>query len=237
MSEEFDLFELEQKLADEARAALAALPPDSPGRAAFAHLLQGYEKLLRETKRLLHIADRREAELHRDKSRLGELTASLAFKAEHDPLTGAYNKGKITELARRTLDEREFCLLIFDIDFFKRINDNHGHPAGDAVLRQLVARARETLRESGRLGRFGGEEFAVLLDEVSLLHCRKFAEQLRRTVEAASFDIGDECLCITISIGATLCRKGEDFATVYRRADSALYEAKRGGRNRVVVAE
>lgn len=237
MNGEFDLFEMEQKLADAARGALAALPPDTPGREAFAHLLAGYEKLLRETKRLLHIADRRETELHRDKSRLGELTATLAFRAEHDPLTGAYNKGKITELAQRALTEREFCLLLLDIDFFKRINDEHGHPAGDAVLRQLVTLARGVLREGDRLGRFGGEEFAVLLDEVSLLQCRKFAERLRHAVEAAAFDLGDARLHITVSIGATLCRRDEGFPAVYQRADAALYAAKRGGRNRVVVAE
>jgi diguanylate cyclase (GGDEF)-like protein len=236
MNGDFDLFELEQKLADEARTALAALPADNPGHEAFARLLRGYEKLLRETKRLLHIADRREAELHRDKSRLGELTASLAFQAEHDPLTGAFNKGKITALIQAALVERECGLLIFDIDHFKRVNDTYGHPAGDSVLRHLVECALDALGDHDCLGRFGGEEFAVLLDDGSSLRCRQVAEQLRASVEAAKFDIGSCSISITISIGATLCRSSESFSEVYARADAALYEAKHSGRNRVVMA-
>lgn len=237
MNGEFDLFEMEQKLADAARRALAELPPASPGRDAFAHLLLGYEKLLRETKRLLNIAERREAELHRDKSRLGQLTQTLTFQAEHDPLTGAFNKGKISALLHQALTEREFGLLLLDIDHFKQVNDRHGHPAGDAVLRQLVARVREVLGDRDRLGRFGGEEFAVLADSASLLQCRKLAENLRRAVADAAFPVGALLLPVTISVGATLCRRGEAFDAVYARADGALYGAKHGGRNRVVVAE
>lgn len=237
MSEVFNLFESEDRLVQESRAWIEAGVLDASAQESMTRLLAGYERLLRETKQLIRLSDRREKELNRLNQELEQLTQSLAFLAEHDSLTGCLNKGAIEKRAAVALSEAETGLLLLDIDHFKRINDSYGHPAGDSVLKHLAERLREACADDDCIGRIGGEEFAILLHRrPSLMRLRAHAERLRRQVETTPILIGAQRVFITVSIGITVGDGGESFSSVYARADRALYAAKEQGRNRVDLA-
>lgn len=232
----FNLFADEEALLERAGAVLARLTLASGDELVTLHELHsGYARLLRESKQLIRIADRRERELNRANRRLQQLSQTLAYQADHDPLTGALNKGAIRRLAEDMLASGEGALLLLDLDHFKQVNDTLGHPCGDRLLQALVELVQELLPEEGVLGRFGGEEFLILLRDGSLLAARALAERLRQQVEANEIDWQGRPVRATVSIGLTLCQASEDFATVYQRVDQALYAAKHGGRNRVVI--
>ena len=126
-------------------------------------------------------------------------------------------------------------LIAADIDHFKAINDGHGHPAGDQVLKRFVEVCRQVLREQDMLGRMGGEEFAVLLPEEDVEGARRVAERLRAEIEALVVDVGGgETVRLTASFGVAAC--GRDLDGALAAADKALYQSKTGGRNRVTVA-
>lgn len=235
--EEFNLFSSEDALVAEARAYLETTPLDPASRETVSRLFTGYQKLLRETKQLIKISDRREKELNRLNRRLEQLTNSLAYQADHDTLTGLFNKGATTRQIEEALGVEDFSLLLFDVDHFKVVNDSHGHLVGDLLLRGLAELVQESLGQREIFGRFGGEEFIVLMPQSSLLQARVMAERLRTRVAEHIFECGDHHVRITISIGLTLCRVGEPFDSIYRRVDSALYTAKRSGRNRVEVGD
>jgi two-component system, cell cycle response regulator len=159
-----------------------------------------------------------------------------------DELTGLYNRrylfAHLDELmARVNGDGVGIALLIFDIDHFKRVNDTSGHAAGDNVLRQIAARALDSVRSVDLVARLGGEEFAVVMPETSLAVAAAVADRLRLAVASEPFVLGPdgERLPITVSIGATTTIAGEDRGQLLKRADDALYEAKSAGRNRVVA--
>jgi diguanylate cyclase (GGDEF)-like protein/PAS domain S-box-containing protein len=167
------------------------------------------------------------------------LEAELRQQADTDGLTGLLNRRafmvateKAFDLARR--HGRPLALLLLDADHFKRVNDTHGHPAGDAVLVELSRIATACLRRSDRLGRIGGEEFAVLLPETDEAGTIAFAERLLSDIRAARVDIGGEApLTFTVSIGiALLTPEMESHEALVQSADQALYAAKSGGRNR-----
>ena len=237
MAQDFNLFDAEDQLAEECRALLDAGGLSDACAAALAKMLAGYERLLRETKQLIRLSDRREHDLNRLNKKLEQLTHSLAYQAEHDFLTGCLNKGAMTARLSEALATRDCGLIILDIDHFKHVNDQHGHPAGDAVLRGLAEIMQEMLGSDDHLGRIGGEEFAILLQQPTLIQAKAFAERLRRAVEASAIDAGAQPLRITVSLGVTPCRQGEPFAAAYGRADEALYAAKTSGRNRVESRE
>jgi diguanylate cyclase (GGDEF)-like protein len=125
-----------------------------------------------------------------------------------------------------------FCVALVDIDFFKNINDTLGHSAGDTVLREFSASAMRSLRASDQFGRWGGEEFMLLMPQTSMQEAITGAQRLRLNTEALSFPVGED-LALTISIGLAQYRVGEDIEDTLRRADVALYRAKSAGRNRV----
>lgn len=161
--------------------------------------------------------------------------------ATTDPLTLALNRHGLEQRWSRlggatgaaSGDAR--ALLVLDIDHFKRINDSCGHDTGDRVLQELAALLRRHLRATDWLVRWGGEEFVVLLPSVDSGEVERIAENLRMAVEAHSFG---ECVPapVTVSVGVALHEPGEDFGALFKRADEALYQAKRSGRNRVVIA-
>jgi diguanylate cyclase (GGDEF)-like protein len=160
-----------------------------------------------------------------------------------DPLTQAYNRQYFSsriqgELAYAIRHETELSLLLLDIDYFKKINDGHGHLAGDAVLKEVARRMREQLRSEDVLARYGGEEFVILLRSIPLDGAALAGERLRRNVSAKPVDFEGTQIPVTISIGAaslTCCEtaSANDLVAV---ADRRLYKAKDEGRNRVVVA-
>lgn len=170
-----------------------------------------------------------------------EAEAEVARLASTDPLTGVANRRRFLEQLDLELDRgRRFgdpaTLLMLDVDHFKRVNDTHGHAAGDAVLRHLTELSRRSLRRIDLLGRLGGEEFAVLLPGTAREGAALLAERLRRQVAETPAHDGKGTIRVTVSIGLT--EFGPDDAapdTVLARADAALYRAKQAGRNRVEV--
>jgi diguanylate cyclase (GGDEF)-like protein/PAS domain S-box-containing protein len=159
----------------------------------------------------------------------------LISAASTDPLTGGLNRkawfDRAAEAARQ--GDSPHSLILFDIDRFKEVNDTHGHPAGDAVLRQISTLLAEQCRDGDLLGRIGGEEFALFLPETGQALAVQIAGRIRSAVEAAELASCAGPLHLTVSAGAALCPPGADLDLVYERADQALYKAKGRGRNTV----
>ncbi|TKT75006.1 GGDEF domain-containing protein [Aquamicrobium sp. LC103] len=170
-------------------------------------------------------------------SALAEAHARLAEKARRDEMTGLLNRETFfaaLEKSRRRTDAG--TLLIVDADNFKAINDNFGHLKGDEALRLISAAIRGAVREGDLLGRIGGEEFAVFLAGVEGEEAAQAAERLRQAVERLRFFPDDDAvLPLTVSIGGTPHRPRQGLSDLMRAADGRLYEAKRLGRNRVVL--
>ncbi|MEB6535970.1 sensor domain-containing diguanylate cyclase [Pantoea stewartii] len=159
--------------------------------------------------------------------------AVISDEAMTDPLTGLYNRRGFNMMADRVRDSSEHCIIAIDIDHFKKINDTFGHDAGDVVLVSLAALLRQACRPTDTVSRFGGEEFIVLLPHTSLSDGAATAERIRLAVSAAHFPgVGQ----MTVSAGVAVFG-GQDGARDdgLRRADEALYQAKRAGRNHVSV--
>jgi diguanylate cyclase (GGDEF)-like protein len=157
-----------------------------------------------------------------------------------DGLTQAYNRRFFNEAIEREFNrskryQRALSLVVFDIDFFKRVNDAHGHLAGDSLLRQIAAAVKPRLRREDLFARIGGEEFAVLLPEIGLDGARITAEKIRGIVEATTFRHEATAIPCTVSLGVAALQGQENAADdLYRTADAYLYAAKQGGRNRVM---
>lgn len=177
----------------------------------------------------------------RDITERRALEAELRRLATVDSLTGLANRRHFMELveseaARARRYRRPLSLLVIDADHFKRINDTHGHPAGDEVLKAFAEVGRATLRRTDTLGRLGGEEFAVLLPETDLDGAQLLAERLRTRLARHTVRYDNRSIVFTISVGgATWSPDDGAVEPLFKRADDALYEAKRTGRNRVVM--
>ncbi|WP_200195458.1 PAS domain-containing protein [Halorhodospira abdelmalekii] len=163
---------------------------------------------------------------------------ALVDQAERDALTGAYRRppfeaGLDKALAHHRRYGTPAGVILLDIDHFKPLNDTYGHAAGDQVLRELVERLRQALREPDLLARWGGEEFAILAPETDAVGLRSLAERLRESVVASPLIEGVGL--VSISVGATALEPGDEANTVLGRADRALYRAKHAGRNRIAI--
>ena len=173
-----------------------------------------------------------------------QLSAALQLvqhEAGTDALTGQPNRRSLDELLRQQVNVahstgRAFSVLLLDIDHFKAVNDTHGHGAGDDVLRAFAQRVREHLRQGDTCARYGGEEFVVVLPGTTLVAALEVAERLRNGVAEASL-MSVPLVRATVSIGAAQYLSGETVEQLLARADSAVYAAKRGGRNQVRVPE
>ncbi|MEW6431947.1 MAG: GGDEF domain-containing protein [Myxococcota bacterium] len=138
------------------------------------------------------------------------------------------------ELSRCRRYHRSLSLVLVDVDHFKKINDTWGHLAGDAVLKEVATTIRSRIRREDVIARYGGEEFALLLPEIDLKGATAMAEKVRKLVEKHRFAFDGEQIPVTVSCGvAALAKRTETGATLIKRADEKLYEAKDGGRNRV----
>jgi diguanylate cyclase (GGDEF)-like protein/PAS domain S-box-containing protein len=178
-----------------------------------------------------------------DITRRKELEHDLLRHATIDHLTGVPNRRHFIDLAEQELVRsqryaRPVCLLMLDIDHFKKINDTYGHQAGDDALRAVATASREALRTSDSIGRLGGEEFAILLPETTIDHAEATAERIRLAVARLALPQADgSLLSMSVSLGVTGIREDEPTVDIaLARADKALYYAKAGGRNRAVTA-
>ncbi len=175
--------------------------------------------------------------------KLGDTLGQLRQLATTDQLTGLLNRREFDRLLAEEVEralrfEHPFVLVLLDLDHFKDINDQHGHPAGDAVLRTVAARITGAVRTIDRVARIGGEEFAVLLMETSLEEAAAAAQRLVEVVRGEPISVGDGVrLPVTISVGGAVApTHAKESAALIQAADNALYAAKRAGRNRVALA-
>jgi diguanylate cyclase (GGDEF)-like protein len=168
---------------------------------------------------------------------------TLRQQAMQDALTGLWNHGAIfelldKELARTAREHTSVAVLMVDLDHFKSVNDAHGHLAGDVVLKEAVQRMKNLVRRSDFIGRYGGEEFLVVLPNCDSVDATAQAERLRQALAASPVDLPGGSLTITASIGVA-CASGSQIPrvdTLVREADEAMYLAKKNGRNRVEFA-
>ncbi len=180
------------------------------------------------------------ARLGRQKSELEQALQRIRQTAERDDLTGLFNRSRLREelLAYQARAQRtgaHFAVAMVDIDHFKSINDRHGHAGGDAVLREFARAAKDSLRVSDVLGRWGGEEFLAILGSADVASATAAAERLRRSVATLEIELpAGGHTRLTVSIGLAWWQEGESIDRVIDRADQALYRAKGGGRDRVV---
>jgi two-component system, cell cycle response regulator len=171
-------------------------------------------------------------------NRIVSMQRELIGLATTDFLTGVLNRRAFFENAQELCGREELSgvlsAIMLDIDHFKRINDSYGHSAGDEALRAI---AHEVSREDVIVGRLGGEEFAILLEGAPLSRAAEIAESLRLRLQELEVPIGQQTISLTCSLGVSQWQADDTIDVLLRRSDSALYQAKTNGRNRVVVGE
>lgn len=208
---------------------------------------QHFETALIEARRQ---AEQQSARLHEANQKLEQLQSQLVAEMEktaaankaladlamQDSLTQLGNRRALDEghaSLRRRKDDQNFGILLIDIDHFKLVNDRYGHARGDIVLREVAACLQAVARRQDQAIRYGGEEFILLLENIDLAAARNVAARLHEQISEAR----PGGVAITVSIGIAIAKTpDDDLASVIKRADEALYEAKRGGRNQTVVA-
>src|SRR5476649_348391 len=231
-----DLFTVEAASLAAARSMHADLSaPGAEQRRVLGELILHYERLMRETRRLIRRSDRAERDMNQLNRQLQELASQLEYRATHDPLTGALNRGAVIEHAQSRLALGDMALIVLDIDLFKQVNDDFGHPAGDGVIQAVVDCLKRLLGDETAIGRVGGEEFSVVWPTASAFDAavvgQRICDAIARQPFAAPIDRP-----ITASVGVSWNRCGDSFELAYGRADEALYDAKRAGRNCVRLA-
>jgi len=206
------------------------------GALLFVAIIYAVYNSIREDQRRQDALEREKAELIRESSR-------MRHQAEHDGLTGLWNQPAIVErlsqeMNRSLREGTPLSIVLIDVDYFKTINDRFGHLAGDVVLKEISKIFTQSLRPYDSVGRYGGEEFLLVLPNCDLESALIRAEHLRKALESAQIVDGKTTLHVTASFGVAspMVAQGET-AGVIRAADTALYRAKSGGRNRVVQAK
>lgn len=228
---------IQKHLLDSVSGRLREHPPDL---ASFADYLM---KIFTLDIHLVVQAYRRyEAEeMEKSLEDLREEAARLHRKAHIDELTGVCNYSRLMDVLDRQIAaarrrQKPLCVMMSDLDYFKKVNDTYGHLAGDEVLRHAAERIQSAIRDFDVVGRFGGEEFAVILVNTDQKLAEIIAERIRHEIAATPIHTRGHNIPVTISIGLAMLRGDEERDAVIERADRAMYEAKRMGRNRVCVA-
>jgi diguanylate cyclase (GGDEF)-like protein len=173
---------------------------------------------------------------------IDQLEIKMHKLAMTDELTGLRNRHALFLLAEQRLDyakryQRIVSLLLIDVDYFKQINDKHGHLAGDEVLRHLAKLVKGFIRKSDIIGRLGGDEFLIMLPETDKQNALIYAEKLRRRIQQKTVAFNDSSIGMTVSIGVSTFESDADINRIedlLHQADTALYQAKRKGRNQIV---
>lgn len=215
----------------------------------YIYLVKNYEKLLRQTKKLITLADNTQKRLKETNEVVEEKVHQL-IKAEEelrklaitDTLTGLYNrrgiKGCIEHNVIRTQrNNTPFTVFLIDIDHFKLVNDKFGHRAGDHVLTIITRALQKSLRAQDDIARWGGEEFLIILPDTDSKGGEFLADKMRKIVEALKIDYNDCILTITVSFGGCCFNKGSEIENCIEHADEALYRSKTSGRNKVSMYE
>ncbi len=181
-------------------------------------------------------------ELYQLNAELVDARNALEHQANHDGLTGLWNRKAIEdlleiELARARRANRAAMAIMIDVDNFKQINDTYGHPVGDAVLREVARRLEEVARRGDMVGRYGGEEFLVVLALDQVQGAAVAAERYRNRIDSVPVDVGDHQIAVTVSLGVGIGRNAAelDGERLLKLADDALYKAKNSGRNCIEV--
>jgi two-component system cell cycle response regulator len=177
--------------------------------------------------------------------KLIEAREDMRFKATHDALTSLWDRGAVlallrSELSRSARDLTAVSLLLCDIDHFKKINDIHGHPTGDQVLEEVSTRLLDAVRSNDAVGRYGGEEFLIVLSGCDADHLEERAEQVRTAISHVPFSTAQGPISVSLSIGAITIEnwdKSNPIEPLLKQTDIALYRAKELGRNRVIYAD
>jgi diguanylate cyclase (GGDEF)-like protein len=232
-----DLFDAENRLLADAQAVFEGPGEDAEqSRRSLGLLIGSYDRLLRETRRLVRRSDREELELNRLNQQMQDLAAELEYRATYDSLTGVLNRAAVIDRAQGMLGDGGLALIVLDIDHFKLINDSFGHPIGDRVICGVVDCLKALAPAMAQVGRVGGEEFTLLLPQMEIEAAHELAEKLRAAISGHDFSL-PQARVVTASFGVSCQPLGGSFDAAYRSADEALYVAKRAGRNRVVRAE
>jgi diguanylate cyclase (GGDEF)-like protein len=190
-------------------------------------------------KKELMTQQRKESELTQLNTLLDKQAKHMEVRAKRDPLTGAFNREGVEESLVEALNEwhvsaKRLSIVLLDLDHFKQMNDTHGHAAGDKVLVELSTLITSNIRSSDRFARWGGEEFLLVCRDSELKETTSLAEKLRSLIESHQFHGSAQ---VTASFGVASINVDENLEGLFKRADEALYEAKRTSRNRVVASE
>ncbi len=221
-----------------ARQMLAQELPDDP-KEAKKLLQKAREDILAAGEKMVAANSAMQQQMKKQMKQMSELTEQLKqaeAQARNDPLTGLANRRRLAEFLRDLKSER-VSFVMLDIDFFKKINDQYGHDAGDEVLADLAEVLTECVREEDMVARLGGEEFCVVFPDTDRDTAGELAEKLRMAVDVHDFKTSVGRIPVSISLGVAERRPGEANSEWIKRADEALYASKKGGRNRVSLAE
>lgn len=216
--------------------------PRLRGSSEVIHLSTSLRSLLLRIGFVERLTQEAEAKAAQEAKKFANDIASLRKLAETDPLTNLMNRRAFMAAAADAMRyyqryNRSIATLIVDIDHFKRVNDDHGHAAGDAVIRRIGELIAQTLRETDKVARFGGEEFVVLLREVSEHDAHELAERIRLVIAESAIPFDGKELGVTVSIGcAAITSHDREIEELIERADRALYAAKAAGRNCIRLA-
>ncbi|NKF21028.1 GGDEF domain-containing protein [Solimonas marina] len=173
--------------------------------------------------------------LHQRNRELADASQQIQYLALHDSLTGTLRRTPVWNLIERQCGLNIFSVAMLDLDHFKQINDRYGHAIGDDVLRRFAETVRDVIRPGDVVGRYGGEEFLLLLPGANADAALAITDRVRRAVARHDWARLAEGLCVTVSIGIAGAALGESARSMVDRADQALYAAKRHGRNRVLL--
>jgi len=225
----------------ELQQAKQLLDQDLPDDASEARemLQRARQGIMQAGVKLTTASEKLQTTIHDNVEKLSEMSNKLA-KAEadacNDPLTGLANRRQLAKFLD-TMDTVGFCFVITDIDYFKKINDTYGHDAGDQILQQLSTILQDSVRSTDLAARIGGEEFCIVFPGTPLETAIRLAESLRQTVATHPFNTGRENITVNVSLGIAKHQENASHAATFKAADNALYQAKKGGRNQVCVAE
>lgn len=241
---EFSLYAEEEKIISRANEfiGLEEINNVQQLQTEYKSLLDNYKKLFKQSKRLIRMSDKMEAELAITKAELEKYSKKLQMQATTDTLTGLANRRKITELLKEEIKKLEednnnnFNIIMLDIDFFKKVNDNYGHPMGDEVIKKVSNHMQDKVGSEGVVGRFGGEEFLTILYNNNIQEAALLANQIRSDIESKKIEFEGKQISVTVSMGIACSSETVIYQELLNKADERLYKAKENGRNQVITS-